>query len=203
MRIRKTMLSGAALIALAAPVSVAFGAGASAAPTPVPSTSTGSVGQLSQVASVDAKIAARKARTRHRTALKRVTRLARTRARLAGHRHRGSRYLRVVTAWSTRRLVRHAKRLKRSVRHLRLTGGAPNVAIPPQLKAIAYCESHGNPRAVSSTGKFRGLFQFDYRTWATVGGKGDPAAAPTIEQYRRAAMLYHRAGAAPWPVCGR
>jgi hypothetical protein len=36
-----------------------------------------------------------------------------------------------------------------------------------------------------------------------VGGKGDPAAAPTIEQYRRAAMLYHRAGAAPWPVCGR
>ena len=54
---------------------------------------------------------------------------------------------------------------------------SPNVSIPPQLKAIAYCESHGNPRAVSSTGKFRGLFQFDYRTWATVGGKGDPAAA--------------------------
>ena len=60
------------------------------------------------------------------------------------------------------------------MRHLRRTGGAPNVPIPPQLKAIAYCESKGNPRAVSSTGKYRGLFQFDYRTWATVGGTGRP-----------------------------
>ena len=190
----KTLLSGAALIALAIPVSAAAGAGATAAPTPPSPKSSPVSGH---------KVVAHESRARHRVALKRVTRLARARARLAHKRHRAHRYLRVVSSWSTRRLERHARRLKRTVRQLRRTGGAPNVAIPAQLKAIAFCESHGNPRAVSSTGKYRGLFQFDFHTWATVGGKGDPAAAPALEQYRRAAMLYHRAGASPWPVCGR
>jgi hypothetical protein len=185
-----------ALIALAIPVSAAAGAGSAATPTPVSSTTT------SQAASVDHKAVARAARA-HRTALKRVTRLARTRARLAHKRHYPRGYLRKVSRWSTKRLKRHGRKLGRTVRHLRRTGGAPNVPIPPQLKAIAHCESKGNPRAVSSTGKYRGLFQFDYRTWATVGGKGDPAAAHPLEQYRRAAMLYRRAGSSPWPVCGR
>ena len=89
------------------------------------------------------------------------------------------------------------------MRRLRLTGGAPNVAIPAALHAIARCESGGNPRAVSSSGSYRGLFQFDYGTWASVGGKGDPAAASAVEQYRRAALLYSRSGASSWPVCGR
>jgi hypothetical protein len=35
-----------------------------------------------------------------------------------------------------------------------------------------------------------------------VGGTGNPAAASEAEQDRRAAMLYQRAGASPWPVCG-
>ena len=78
----------------------------------------------------------------------------------------------------------------------------PAVAIPPQLQAIAQCESGGNPRAVSADGTYRGLFQFDSGTWASVGGSGDPAAAPASEQYRRAAILYARAGSSPWPVCG-
>jgi hypothetical protein len=190
------ILSGMALIALAVPVSAAAGAGAPAAPNPV------TPPQTSHAASVDHKAIARAARS-HRKALKRVTRLARTRARLAHRRHYPHGYLRKVSRWSTKRLKRHARKLQRRVRHLRRTGGAPNVSIPPQLKAIAYCESKNNPRAVSSTGKYRGLFQFDYRTWATVGGKGDPADAHPLEQYRRAAMLYHRAGASPWPVCGR
>jgi hypothetical protein len=185
-----------ALIALAIPVSAAAGAGSPATPTPVIPTKT------SQAASVDHKAIARAARS-HRTALKRVTRLARTRARLARKRHYPRGYLRKVSRWSAKRLKRHGRKLRRSVRHLRRTGGAPNVPIPPQLKAIAYCESKGNPRAVSSTGKYRGLFQFDYRTWATVGGTGDPADAHPLEQYRRAAMLYRRAGSSPWPVCGR
>jgi hypothetical protein len=50
---------------------------------------------------------------------------------------------------------------------------------------------------------YRGKYQFDVQTWSSVGGSGDPAAASEAEQDMRAAMLYGRAGASPWPVCGR
>jgi hypothetical protein len=81
------------------------------------------------------------------------------------------------------------------------TGPAP-VAIPSHLAAIAQCESGGDPTAVSADGTYRGMFQFDYGTWASVGGTGDPAAAPASEQIQRAAILYARAGSSPWPICG-
>ena len=71
------------------------------------------------------------------------------------------------------------------------------------LAAIAQCESGGNPAAVDSTGTYRGLYQFDRGTWASVGGTGDPAAASAAEQTQRAGMLYARSGSSPWPVCGR
>lgn len=70
------------------------------------------------------------------------------------------------------------------------------------LESIASCESGGNPSAVSANGSYRGKYQFDYGTWASVGGSGDPAAAPEAEQDYRAALLYSRAGSSPWPVCG-
>lgn len=70
------------------------------------------------------------------------------------------------------------------------------------LEAIAACESGGSPTAVSASGTYRGKYQFDYGTWASVGGSGDPAAAPEAEQDYRAALLYLRSGSAPWPVCG-
>jgi Transglycosylase-like domain len=70
------------------------------------------------------------------------------------------------------------------------------------LDAIAACESGGDPTAVSSDGSYRGKYQFDYGTWASVGGSGDPAAAPEAEQDFRAALLYSEAGSSPWPVCG-
>ena len=70
------------------------------------------------------------------------------------------------------------------------------------LEAIAACESGGNPEAVSSDGTYRGLFQFDQGTWESVGGAGDPAAAPAAEQEYRAALLYSESGSSPWPVCG-
>jgi soluble lytic murein transglycosylase-like protein len=70
------------------------------------------------------------------------------------------------------------------------------------LEAIAACESGGDPTAVSADGTYRGKYQFDYATWASVGGAGDPAAAPEAEQDMRAAMLYAQAGSSPWPVCG-
>lgn len=76
-------------------------------------------------------------------------------------------------------------------------------AVPPQLQAIAQCESGGNPSAIGGGGLYRGLFQFNRQTWASVGGAGDPAAASVAEQYKRAAILYARSGAGQWPVCGR
>ena len=70
------------------------------------------------------------------------------------------------------------------------------------LESIAACESGGDPTAVSSDGSYRGKYQFDYGTWESVGGSGDPAAAPEAEQDYRAALLYSQSGSSPWPVCG-
>jgi hypothetical protein len=70
------------------------------------------------------------------------------------------------------------------------------------LDSIAACESGGDPTAVDSSGTYRGKYQFDLQTWASVGGSGDPAAAPEAEQDYRAALLMSRAGSSPWPVCG-
>lgn len=68
--------------------------------------------------------------------------------------------------------------------------------------ALAACESGGDPRAVSADGQYHGLYQFRPDTWASVGGQGDPAAAPASEQTARAKLLYSREGTDPWPVCG-
>lgn len=70
------------------------------------------------------------------------------------------------------------------------------------LQAIAACESGGDPTAVSADGTYHGLYQFDYGTWASVGGSGDPGAASPAEQTYRAALLYSRSGSSPWPICG-
>jgi uncharacterized protein YabE (DUF348 family) len=67
--------------------------------------------------------------------------------------------------------------------------------------ALAQCESGGRPNAVSSTGAYRGLYQFSMSTWAGVGGTGDPAAASPDEQTYRAQLLYNKAGAGQW-TCG-
>jgi Transglycosylase-like domain len=70
------------------------------------------------------------------------------------------------------------------------------------LESIASCESGGDPAAVSSDGTYRGKYQFDYGTWESMGGSGDPAAAPEPEQDYRAALLYATSGSSPWPICG-
>lgn len=69
--------------------------------------------------------------------------------------------------------------------------------------ALARCESGGNPRAVSSTGKYRGLYQFSMTTWRSVGGSGDPIDHSSGEQTYRAKLLYNKAGAGQWPHCGK
>ena len=90
---------------------------------------------------------------------------------------------------SERRAVR---RKRRTSPRKKAKPAARPVAVPPQLQAIAACESGGNPRAIGGGGQFRGKYQFTVATWQAVGGQGDPAQAPEAEQDRRA----HRAAAA-------
>ena len=99
-----------------------------------------------------------------------------------------------------------ARAKKRAKKAAAQQGGATaggGGATPAHLQAIAACESGGNPAAIGGGGAYRGKYQFDYGTWASVGGSGDPAAASEAEQDKRAAMLYAQAGASPWPVCGQ
>jgi acyl-CoA reductase-like NAD-dependent aldehyde dehydrogenase len=99
-----------------------------------------------------------------------------------------------------RKLAR--KRAKERAQARKRAAATASVA-SPQLQAIAACESGGNPQAIGGGGAYRGKYQFDYGTWASVGGSGDPAAAPEAEQDRRAAILLQRSGTSPWPVCGQ
>jgi hypothetical protein len=108
-------------------------------------------------------------------------RISRYRARLA-NKYRDELYERAP--WLTKR----ARRLVAS-----LSG---------TLAAIRSCESSGDYTAVDDSGTYYGAYQFDSSTWASVGGSGSPAAASPAEQDYRAAVLYQRSGADPWPVCG-
>jgi soluble lytic murein transglycosylase-like protein len=110
-------------------------------------------------------------------------------------------------------LERPAERFERSIetheKLLRERGETVGLTSPEKLgvsqatlDAIAACESGGDPTAIGGGGAYRGKYQFDTGTWASVGGSGDPAAAPETEQDMRAAMLYARAGSSPWPICG-
>ena len=76
----------------------------------------------------------------------------------------------------------------------RTTGGG-------DLAAIRRCESGGNYQAVSASGRYRGAYQFDQRTWRSVGGSGDPAAASAAEQDARARILRSQRGSSPWANC--
>ena len=70
---------------------------------------------------------------------------------------------------------------------------------------LRFCESTDNYTAESANGLFYGAYQFEPRTWRTVGGIGNPAHAASEEQDARARLLYSRRGDQPWPrdFCGR
>ncbi len=112
-------------------------------------------------------------------------------------------------AASFRRTIRVSVHRIRAARHARLQRerreaftALPGGVSQATLDAIGACESGGDPTAVSSDGSYRGKYQFDYDTWESVGGSGDPAAASESEQDYRAALLYVQSGSSPWPICG-
>ncbi len=112
----------------------------------------------------------------------------------------------VQLRWSDRALVRANRKLGKRIRSVRADLRDKRAGLTPgvraHLKRIAACESHGNPRAIGGGGAYRGKYQFSFGSWASVGGKGDPARASEAEQDRRAAMLLTRSGSGHWPVCG-
>lgn len=79
-----------------------------------------------------------------------------------------------------------------------------------QLARLAKCESGGNPRARSSSGRYTGLYQFDRSTWNGVARRIAPeyigvlpGDAPPYVQHAMARRLYKERGRRPWPICGR
>jgi hypothetical protein len=121
-------------------------------------------------------------------------------ARIAVLQRPVARFHKTIRVTVKRLEVARAARLRRERRQLYAT--LPGGVSMATLEAIAACESGGDPTIVSADGSYRGKYQFSFSTWESVGGSGDPAAAPEAEQDYRAALLYAASGSSPWPVCG-
>ena len=87
----------------------------------------------------------------------------------------------------------------------RASRSAPRTRVPAGdvWSALGACESGNNPRAVSSTGKYRGAFQFSIATWQSLGFPGDPIDHSYEVQLQAAKKLQARSGWGQWPSCAR
>ena len=77
-----------------------------------------------------------------------------------------------------------------------------------QASRLRSCEAGGVYEAVSSTGKYRGAYQFDQSTWDGVASRHapwlvgrHPAGAEPYWQDLLARALYSERGGGPWPTC--
>jgi hypothetical protein len=98
-----------------------------------------------------------------------------------------------------------------------LAAGFPTDRLPAepgpsaeQWAALRQCESGGDYAITNPSGRYRGAYQFDRRTWNSVAERHaprlvgvDPAAASPAEQDAMALALYSERGHRPWPNCGR
>jgi len=80
-------------------------------------------------------------------------------------------------------------------------GGGGGGGAGGNLASIRACESGGNYATNTGNGYY-GAYQFDQRTWNSVGGSGNPANASPAEQDARAQALISSRGSSPWPSCG-
>jgi hypothetical protein len=194
-RVRAVQAAGAAAALLALPAAVGA-AEADDPPTPLRTALRAPIaGHLT--------VAGQMRAARRSEEQERLTRVATRLERRIGHVRRDRPELPRLRGEAPAALHARVVRLRRELRDARRERAFERVAVPPKLEAIAACESGGDPGAIGGGGLYRGKYQFDFQTWAAVGGSGDPAAASEAEQDMRAAMLYKRAGATPWPVCGR
>jgi hypothetical protein len=74
----------------------------------------------------------------------------------------------------------------------------PSASTWARLRA---CESGGNYHRHG--GRYTGAYQFDARTWRSLGGKGQAYQASRAEQDRRALALWRKRGWQPWSACAR
>jgi Transglycosylase-like domain len=185
--------------ALALPAGVAL----AASDDPPNPTDTALAAPFAGHVSVNARMKAERRDALKKRYMPRLVRLERRTARVKDGKFRASRVRHRLEGASIGKLRMELRRSRRDLRRAKKAAAAPASTASPNLQAIAACESGGNPGAVDSSGTYRGKYQFDYGTWASVGGTGDPAAASEAEQDKRAAMLYSQQGATPWPVCGR
>lgn len=79
-----------------------------------------------------------------------------------------------------------------------------------QLARLRHCESRGNYRAVSRSGRYRGAYQFSRSTWNATARRHlphyvgvDPAQAAPEVQDAMARALWATGGRGHWPICGR
>lgn len=68
---------------------------------------------------------------------------------------------------------------------------------------LAACESGGDPRARSASGRYHGAFQFSLATWRSLGYGGNPADHSYATQLEAAQRLQARSGWGQWPRCSR
>jgi hypothetical protein len=190
---------GAAAALLAVPASAQAARDADDPPSP---RQTALRAPIAGHVTVAGQMAAHQRTERQQRLIRKATRLAHRTARVRdARRPRG--YRATLRGEAPAALRGEIARQRRALRAAQRRRSFERVPVPPALAAIAACESGGNPRAIGGGGLYRGKYQFDLQTWSSVGGSGDPAAAPEAEQDMRAALLYQRAGASPWPVCGR
>ena len=136
----------------------------------------------------------------------RARRPPRAHAVRASHGHRAAPQLprTSVATWSPQRLraratdapPRRPRAARRAPPRRAATAGGRSVA-SPGAAGDRRLRVGRQPRGPSPATASTGQVPVHLQTWASVGGTGNPAAAPEAEQDRRAAKLYARAGAAP------
>jgi hypothetical protein len=177
---------------------------------PAPAGAQAGIDPRQPIGTVTINTAVKKTDIRHKRLVRRYLKLRNRANRLIAKRDGRRAPRRVTTAkqeqWSNHALRRQIRVLRKRIRDVRADLRDKRAGLTPAVRAtlnsIAACESGGNPRAIGGGGSYRGKYQFSFGTWASVGGKGDPAAASEREQDRRAAMLLTRGGRGHWPVCG-
>lgn len=107
----------------------------------------------------------------------------------------------------SKQLTRPKVRASRAARTYKRVSGLQRPT-DAQLLRLRLCESGGNYRAVSPSGRYRGAYQAWTPTWRyvmadTKWASVDPAAAPPAVQDDFARRLYAQRGWQPWPHCGR